>query len=78
MLNPDGVARGYWRTDTNGIDLNRRWNSFDETKYPTVVAAKNAILKEFANENLKMFVDLHAHQSKRGCFMFWNSFDDID
>lgn len=46
MLNADGVTRGQWRFDTNGVNLNRKWDSNDKEKYPTILAAKNAILED--------------------------------
>lgn len=28
-LNPDGVSRGYWRHDTEGLNLNRTYSEPD-------------------------------------------------
>ena len=73
VLNPDGVTRGSWRFDTNGTNLNRVYCNPDEKDHPTIFAAKEAVLAEHKNNNLKMFVDFHAHSTKRGCFIFGNA-----
>lgn len=60
-MNADGVARGQWRFDTNGVNLNRKYDSNEDDLYPTILASKKAVLEEFENNNLKMFMDFHAH-----------------
>ena len=43
VLNPDGVARGYWRTDCNGTNLNRKYEDPDKELYPTIYFTKQLI-----------------------------------
>ncbi|XP_024879068.1 cytosolic carboxypeptidase-like protein 5 [Temnothorax curvispinosus] len=43
MLNPDGVAKGHYRMDTKGINLNRVYLNPSEVDHPTIYAAKNLI-----------------------------------
>ena len=76
MLNPDGVARGYWRFDTLGQNLNRFYSDPTPEVHPTIWAAKNAVVEESRNGRLKMYVDFHAHCTKRGCFIFGNTIND--
>mmetsp|Transcript_29167 Transcript_29167/g.21712 ORF Transcript_29167/g.21712 Transcript_29167/m.21712 type:complete len:93 (+) Transcript_29167:876-1154(+) len=76
ILNPDGVFRGYWRNDTQGLNLNRFYDSPTLEAHPTIVCTKHAILKEHAEGRLKYFIDLHGHCSKKSCFIFGNSIPD--
>ena len=76
VLNPDGVARGYWRTDCNGNNLNRVYSNPDPLIYPTIYATRQVLLRENARTRLFAYVDLHGHATKRGCFVFGNSIPD--
>lgn len=77
-LNPDGVARGSWRFDTNGQNLNRKFYNPDGDKEPTVLAAKKVITDQHAKGKLKMYMDFHAHKSKRGCFIYGTNHSDSE
>jgi len=44
MLNPDGVARGYYRLDTLAFNLNRFYLNPSRSEHPTIWAAKKVIV----------------------------------
>jgi len=76
-LNPDGVARGYWRTDTQALNLNRFYDKPDPKLHPTIYATKLVILQQHAQyKRLHAYIDLHGHSTKKGCFVFGNTIDD--
>ena len=70
-LNPDGVSRGYYRLDTKGQNLNRFYLLPSRIEHPTIYATKKLIVHH-SQKDLFMYVDFHAHASKRGGFMFGN------
>ena len=68
MLHPDGVAEGYYRSDARGLNLNRLYTSPDPATEPSIAGAKAVAVA--AGRRLFMYLDLHAHASKRGCFFY--------
>ena len=77
MINPDGVSRGHYRTDSHGYNLNRFYDAPDPTEHPSIVACKGLALRLHKDHLLRFHFDLHAHAPKRGCFMYGNAFPDI-
>jgi hypothetical protein len=73
LLNPDGVARGYFRLDTYNHNLNRFYLNPDPKWQPTIYAAKEALVQQHRNGQLYIYLDLHGHAVKKGCFIFGNS-----
>ena len=73
MLNPDGVYRGYYRTDTMGVNLNRFYQTPDITVAPTIWATRAVVVAEVPR--LYFYVDLHGHAAKRGIFLYGNYLD---
>lgn len=76
-LNPDGVARGYYRLDSLGQNLNRFYGAPEKRDQPTIWAAKKAIT-QYASQyhSLAAYIDFHAHASKKGVFIFGNALPD--
>jgi len=79
MLNPDGVARGYYRLDTMACNLNRMYLTPSKSDNPTIWAARKVVVQQAEQYKcLKVYLDFHAHASKRGGFMFGNHITDAE
>lgn len=39
---------------------------------------KSVISEEFSKGSLAMYIDLHAHANKKGCFVFGEAFPDLN
>lgn len=72
MLNPDGVARGHYRTNSRGLNLNRYYDNPTPEEHEGVWAAKRMLVHWAAQGRLLLYLDLHGHATKRGCFLLAN------
>ncbi|HLJ14044.1 MAG TPA: M14-type cytosolic carboxypeptidase [Bryobacteraceae bacterium] len=60
MADPDGVAHGRVRFNTNGYDLNRNWDTINPVKMPEIAAQRKAILDWVdGGHRLDLFLSLH-------------------
>nr|XP_018914679.1 PREDICTED: cytosolic carboxypeptidase 6 [Bemisia tabaci] len=79
MMNPDGVFLGNYRSTLMGIDLNRAWHQVSEWIHPTLHATLSFINSLHQDKNLELdfILDLHAHSSLKGVFVYGNTYDDV-
>jgi cytosolic carboxypeptidase protein 6 len=57
LINPDGIAGGYWRSNRGLVDLNRDWGPFTQ---PETRAASSHILSMVAQRPAIAVIDFHA------------------
>ncbi|EGR33125.1 zinc carboxypeptidase family protein, putative [Ichthyophthirius multifiliis] len=75
MINPDGVYRGYYRTDTQGLNLNRFYINPSIQNHPSVYSIKQLVVNLSETKRLCSYIDLHAHAGQKGIFMYGNCVD---
>ncbi|XP_069693736.1 cytosolic carboxypeptidase 6 [Periplaneta americana] len=79
MMNPDGVYLGNYRSTLMGFDLNRTWHQISRWAHPTLHAVHTMLteLDQSRNIELDFVLDLHAHSSLQGVFVYGNTYDDV-
>lgn len=59
MLNPDGVANGFHRSDTRGENLNRCYGNPDKAFHPSIYASRTLTDYFAQKKTLRYYIDLH-------------------
>jgi hypothetical protein len=75
IINTDGVYRGYYRYDTNSLNMNRHYSNPNIKVTPEIYGIKK-IFEYYASEKrIKYYFDLHACNSSKGMFVFGNALE---
>ena len=75
IINVDGVSRGYYRYDTNSLNMNRHYINPDKKTQPEIYAIKRIFIYYSQKSKIKFYFDLHAHASSKGLFLFGNNLE---
>jgi cytosolic carboxypeptidase protein 6 len=65
LVNPDGVDLGFWRHNTNGVDLNRDWVDF---RQPETRAVRDALLGALDPPGAEVWFAADFHSTNRDVF----------
>lgn len=75
IINIDGVSRGFYRYDTNSLNMNRHYINPNQKIQPEIYAIRRIFISYAQERKIKYYFDLHAHASSRGLFLFGNSLE---
>ncbi|EAS00690.3 zinc carboxypeptidase family protein (macronuclear) [Tetrahymena thermophila SB210] len=75
IINPDGVSRGHYRTDSQGQNLNRFYINPSQQDQPEIYGIKELLMFLNSKGLLYCYLDLHAHATKKGSFIYGNCMD---
>jgi hypothetical protein len=64
--------------DQHGQNLNRYYTDPDPYIQPSIFAAKSLLDMYATTGKLALYLDFHAHASKRGCFIYGNVMDSVE
>ena len=60
ILNPDGVEKGHWRHNANGVDTNRDWSKYNQKEIKQTVKYINKYVKK---NNSRVIIGLDFHST---------------